>query len=74
MQLSSLVEIKRWVMWWGTECEVLEPEELRELIAREVREMALRDKVSGTKKTLTGTGLKKSPKAVKNGPIRRSRG
>ncbi len=29
MHLSSLIEIKRWIMWWGIECEVLEPEELR---------------------------------------------
>jgi predicted DNA-binding transcriptional regulator YafY len=25
IQLSSLVEVKRWVMWWGMDCEVLEP-------------------------------------------------
>jgi predicted DNA-binding transcriptional regulator YafY len=39
MQVSSLVEIKRWVMWWGIDCEVLEPAELRDLITREAREM-----------------------------------
>ena len=39
MHLSSLVEIKRWVMWWGAECEVLEPTELTEMIAGEIREM-----------------------------------
>ncbi len=37
MHLSSLHEIKRWVMWWGAECEVLEPPELRDLIARDPR-------------------------------------
>jgi predicted DNA-binding transcriptional regulator YafY len=39
LHLSSLVEVKRWVMWWGADCEVLEPKELRELITRELREM-----------------------------------
>jgi predicted DNA-binding transcriptional regulator YafY len=37
MRLSSLVEVKRWVMWWGTDCEVVEPAELRALIAGEAR-------------------------------------
>jgi predicted DNA-binding transcriptional regulator YafY len=40
MQLSSLVEIKRWVMWWGADCEVIEPPELRECIAIELAKAA----------------------------------
>jgi predicted DNA-binding transcriptional regulator YafY len=35
-RLSSLVEVKRWVMFWGASCEVLEPRELWELIVQEV--------------------------------------
>ncbi len=37
MRLSSFVEVKRWVMWWGTDCEVVEPAELCALIAGEAR-------------------------------------
>jgi len=44
MHLSSLVEVKRWVMWWGMDCEVLQPDELRALIASELREMLAREK------------------------------
>ncbi len=47
MHLSSLVEIKRWVMWWGLDCEVLEPKELREMVAREVQEMLRRGEAKG---------------------------
>jgi predicted DNA-binding transcriptional regulator YafY len=47
MHLSSLVEVKRWVMWWGTDCEVLEPSELRELVATEVHAMLPRLSASG---------------------------
>jgi predicted DNA-binding transcriptional regulator YafY len=41
--LSSLVEMKRWVMAWGIECQVLEPAELRESIVREAREILRRE-------------------------------
>ena len=37
--LNDLRDIKRWAMFWGTDCEVLEPRELREMIAGELREM-----------------------------------
>lgn len=33
--LRSLLEVRRWVLSWGSECEVLEPESLRNDIARE---------------------------------------
>ncbi|NLY02408.1 MAG: WYL domain-containing protein [Rhodopirellula sp.] len=36
MELSDLREIKRWVLWWGAEVEVVEPEELREMVREEV--------------------------------------
>ena len=29
LQVSSLVEIRRWVLYWGADCRVLEPEELK---------------------------------------------
>lgn len=38
--VSSLGEVKRWVMQYGAEAEVLEPTELREEIARETARMA----------------------------------
>ncbi len=42
LHLNNLVEIKRWVMWWGTDCEVVAPKELRAQIALELREMLRR--------------------------------
>ncbi len=42
LQLTSLIEVKRWIMWWGTDCEVIEPEELRELVRVEIAEMLAR--------------------------------
>jgi len=40
MRLSSTVEVKSWVMSFGSRAEVLEPEKLRHEIAREVQELA----------------------------------
>jgi len=37
LKLTHLLEIKRWAMSWGAECEVLQPEELRQEIFREMR-------------------------------------
>jgi predicted DNA-binding transcriptional regulator YafY len=34
-RLTSLVEVKRWAMYWGSDCEVLNPKELTGLILRE---------------------------------------
>jgi predicted DNA-binding transcriptional regulator YafY len=39
MHVSSLIEVKRWALSWGADCEVVEPEELRELIKSEILEM-----------------------------------
>ncbi len=39
-QLSSLVEIKSWIMSFGSQAEVLEPLQLREQIASEIKELA----------------------------------
>ena len=35
MELSDLREVKRWILSWGSECEVLDPEELRKLVRSE---------------------------------------
>ena len=35
LSLRSLVEVRRWILSWGSECEVLEPPELRTDIHRE---------------------------------------
>ncbi|MCA9066642.1 MAG: WYL domain-containing protein [Planctomycetaceae bacterium] len=37
--VSSLIEIRRWVLFWGADCEVLEPKELVDEIAAEVKQM-----------------------------------
>jgi predicted DNA-binding transcriptional regulator YafY len=44
--VNDLREIKRWVLAWGTECEVLEPRELRELIVRDISAILQRQGVS----------------------------
>ncbi len=40
--VTDLREIKRWILSWGAECEVLEPRELRELIVRDLCQMLQR--------------------------------
>ena len=40
-QVSGLDAIKRWVMRYGKEAEVLEPQELRDMVRKEVREMGV---------------------------------
>ncbi|NTV32371.1 MAG: WYL domain-containing protein, partial [Deltaproteobacteria bacterium] len=39
LKVSALDAVKRWVMRYGAQAEVLEPPELREMIMQEVREM-----------------------------------
>ena len=39
LQVSSLIEIRRWVLYWGADCQVLEPEELKHFIAAAAREI-----------------------------------
>jgi predicted DNA-binding transcriptional regulator YafY len=38
----ALYEVKRWVLSWGAEAEVIRPKELRDEVAEEVRRMATR--------------------------------
>jgi predicted DNA-binding transcriptional regulator YafY len=38
--VSSLIEVRPWILGWGGQCEVLEPAELRESIAGELRQAA----------------------------------
>lgn len=40
-RVSGLDAVKRWVMRYGKEAEVLEPQELREMVRNEVREMGV---------------------------------
>jgi len=35
LQVSSLIEIRRWVLYWGADCRVLEPAELRIEVRRQ---------------------------------------
>ena len=39
LHVNDLRLLKRWVMFWGAECEVLEPAELREMVAEEVQKV-----------------------------------
>jgi predicted DNA-binding transcriptional regulator YafY len=38
-EVTDLVEVKRWVLFWGAECQVMEPDELRAEVVEEVRRM-----------------------------------
>lgn len=38
-EVNDLREVKRWAMFWGAACRVMEPAELREVIFRECRAM-----------------------------------
>ena len=38
-EVSDLREVKRWVMFWGADCEVLWPEELKAIVVRECQSM-----------------------------------
>ncbi len=40
LDLADLTEISRWVLGWGSQVEVLAPEELREILAHESRRVA----------------------------------
>ena len=42
LNVSSLIEIRRWVLYWGADCQVLEPEELKEEINSNLRRMLAR--------------------------------
>jgi predicted DNA-binding transcriptional regulator YafY len=42
LQVSSLIEIRRWVLYWGADCRVLEPEELKVEVRRQA-EVICRD-------------------------------
>jgi predicted DNA-binding transcriptional regulator YafY len=44
--VTDLREIKRWVLSWGAECEVLQPRELCELIVRDLCHILNRQGVS----------------------------
>ncbi len=35
LHVSSLIEIRRWVLYWGADCRVLEPEELKIEVRRQ---------------------------------------
>jgi proteasome accessory factor B len=36
-RIAHLLEVKRWALSWGSDCEVLEPEELRQEVTRDLR-------------------------------------
>lgn len=38
-QVAGIDEIKRWILKWGADAEVLAPEELRQVVSREVKAM-----------------------------------
>lgn len=40
--VNELRTVRRWVMYWGSDCEAIEPQELREMIMNEVRQMRKR--------------------------------
>jgi len=49
--VNHLLEVKRWVLSFGAECEVLEPDELRADLAAEIRKMLARGVAAGDKES-----------------------
>jgi predicted DNA-binding transcriptional regulator YafY len=41
LRLTHLLEVKRWALSWGGECEVLKPDELRDEVAHELRQAVI---------------------------------
>jgi len=39
-QIADTTDMRPWIRGWGADCEVLEPKELREMLAREAKKMA----------------------------------
>ena len=48
LEVNELRLVKRWAMYWGSDCEVLAPEELRESVLCEVGEVLRRYESGGT--------------------------
>jgi len=46
LALRSLIEVRRWVLSWGSECEVLSPQELKDDIHQEALKMLAQDQSS----------------------------
>src|SRR5271157_523284 len=46
LHMNDLRLVKRWVMYWGAECEVVEPRELRRLVLQEINRMLIQEGAS----------------------------
>ncbi len=66
--VNELLNVRRWAMYWGADCEVMAPPELRELIMHEVRQIVRRDQASGRSEPPAGTRSKTGRNAAKQGP------
>ena len=55
-EVSDLREVKRWVMFWGADCRVLEPEELRDSIVDESKAALCRYQPPRRARRTTGAG------------------
>ncbi len=70
LQLNNLVEVMRWVMWWGADCEVVEPAELRKQIAIEAREMLRSSEATRTIGPSSEKGSSRGRKKASEGSAR----
>jgi len=50
-QIGDTLEIENWIRGWGSDCEVLAPQELREKMIKEARRLALMYGITSTKST-----------------------
>ncbi len=50
-QIGDALEIENWIRGWGSDCEVLAPQELREKMIKEARRLAHLYEVGTTKST-----------------------
>ena len=40
LSVSDFADLKRWILWWGSDCEILEPDQLREELISEIQSMS----------------------------------
>jgi hypothetical protein len=74
LHVNELRNVRRWVMFWGIDCEVIGPPELRELVSEELSQIVDRDRTAETKTGPTRRDSRKGRKQERNGEGRRVRG
>jgi predicted DNA-binding transcriptional regulator YafY len=69
LHLNDLREVKRWVMFWGAECSVVAPDELRDLVVSEMSQILRETEaapIDGNPRRRRKAGATQPPKAAKD--------